>query len=476
MQSDYSTQILDTDLSGNGEINFSIDEETEAISLNWANNPQFFMVYLFSPDGRLCGQIMGAAEEGTRTISVNRDYTSACCSSLNSRNEFLGDWRLEYAVFGKSPDDMVNFSIRRENIADIKKNPEQFDIVEGLFSKKVKENGHAGEKTWYAGDFHTHTIYSDGKMSREENNEVAERQNLDFYVATDHNVFHYTWSKVDGITVFPGTEITSGRGHINLLFSQKTPFEKHKLYEIEQDSSLVNIIKETREYALASVNHPFMPPWDFKFESFPLELVKIMEIINDPTYHTAKQATKDALTAWNCLLNDGYNVVGIGGSDSHLKPEEKNENSEYPSLLGDPKTCLFAESKTAQDLKKALISGDVFVTRGEKIIMDFGNLQRQNGDFSGEITVEGFLGQESFHGSKLHFCWILDGKTEKTEKSLKSKFQAKIDKNYHWLRIDVKDDEDNLYGFTNPVFFNAEKKTPAMRTWKDLMEKMKNED
>ena len=48
-------------------------------------------------------------------------------------------------------------------------------------------------KKWYKGDFHTHSIYSDGKMTREENMVSAANQKLDFFVATDHNVLPTSW-------------------------------------------------------------------------------------------------------------------------------------------------------------------------------------------------------------------------------------------------------------------------------------------
>lgn len=472
---EQSKTFLDVNLTENyGKLQFSIDRKVEAVSVNWENNSQFLTIYIFAPDGGLCAQIIGAAVSGGRLISTDKSCTSACCRSLSSSEAFLGSWEIEYAVVGEKSGTDVNLKISAETLCGKPGNPDEYDIVQSLYPGK-NENP-SGKKLWYAGDFHTHTIYSDGKMSREENNEIAKRQQLDFYVATDHNVFHYSWPKAQGIAVFPGIEITSDLGHINLLFSEKTPLEHRSLSEIEEESSFTDIIKEAGEYALVSVNHPFMPPWDFKAENFPLTFVKLMEIINDPTYQTSEEATKNALRAWNYLLSDGHRVVGVGGSDSHLKPEESYEGSDYPSLLGDPRNYLLAEGNAAPYLKKALANADVCVSRGENIELNFGGLKRENNNFSGQIAVDGCLGQARFQGSKLHFCWIFDGETAKVEKTLSSQFQTKIDENYHWLRIDVKDESDRLYGFTNPIFFNTDKKKPKLKIWKDLMEKMHDED
>ena len=85
------------------------------------------------------------------------------------------------------------------------------------------EANQAAEK-WYKGDFHTHTVYSDGKMTRERNIESAKNQKLDFFVATDHNIMTHYWPVDHEVVMFPGTELTSPLGHANFLFAEKPIF------------------------------------------------------------------------------------------------------------------------------------------------------------------------------------------------------------------------------------------------------------
>ena len=54
-------------------------------------------------------------------------------------------------------------------------------------------------------------------------------------------------------------------------------------------------------------------------------------------------------------------------------------------------------------------------------------------------------------------------------------FSIEIDSAYHWIRVDVWDEDGNLYGYTNPIFFNRKTKEHEMKVWGDLMEKMSNE-
>ncbi len=455
-----------------GKIEFEIDEELESLSLNWANNSKFFLVYLFGPNHKLYGQLVTVANQGKRIISTNKKIVSPCCKTVESEELFKGKWILEYVAIGKNGPSSIDLWISKEDPTNVEEfNEVILDQKEDFISKE--ENL---EKSWFAGDFHTHTIYSDGKMTREENIEIARRQKLNFFVPTDHNIFHYNWPKSGDIKVFPGTEVTSSLGHINLLFSEKNPFEEHSITEIEEGNSLIDIVEEAEKYSLVSINHPFMPPWDFLSKNFPLKKVKIMEIINDPTYKTSKVATKTALKAWNYLLNEGYKVVGIGGSDSHLRPDEKYDNSEYPSILGDPKTFLYSRTNTWENLKFALKQGEVTVSRGEIIDLDSNGLKRDNDNFMGEIILSAELKEGVFQNRKLYFNWVLDGEIIKKESGTRSKFNGDINLDYHWIRLDILDEEENLYGFTNPIYFNKYRKKPKMKTWGELMEKLEDED
>ncbi|WP_246064231.1 CehA/McbA family metallohydrolase [Nonomuraea longispora] len=78
----------------------------------------------------------------------------------------------------------------------------------------------AGGLRWFAGDFHAHTLHSDGSLSIPELAELAHGRGLDFLAVTDHNtVSHHPWlAKIDrGITLIPGQEVTTDRGHANVF-------------------------------------------------------------------------------------------------------------------------------------------------------------------------------------------------------------------------------------------------------------------
>lgn len=75
---------------------------------------------------------------------------------------------------------------------------------------------------WVAGDFHAHTVHSDGSLSVDELAATAVRSGLDFLAVTDHNTTsHHRHLPVAGarhsLSLVPGQEVTTARGHANAL-------------------------------------------------------------------------------------------------------------------------------------------------------------------------------------------------------------------------------------------------------------------
>ena len=76
--------------------------------------------------------------------------------------------------------------------------------------------------TWLAGDLHCHTVHSDGADSIDTVAALAVSAGLDFLAVTDHNTTsHHRFlppaGSRYGITLVPGQEVTSWRGHANVF-------------------------------------------------------------------------------------------------------------------------------------------------------------------------------------------------------------------------------------------------------------------
>lgn len=73
---------------------------------------------------------------------------------------------------------------------------------------------------WHAGDFHAHTVHSDGALTVPELACLAVERGLDFLAVTDHNtVSHHAElgeaGRHAGIQLVAGQEVTTGFGHAN---------------------------------------------------------------------------------------------------------------------------------------------------------------------------------------------------------------------------------------------------------------------
>src|SRR5699024_5387139 len=323
------------------------------------------------------------------------------------------------------------------------------------------------EKKWYKGDFHTHTIYSDGEMTREENIEMANKQSLDFFVATDHNIVPTSWYDSSNILVIPGTEVTSTLGHFNIINLNTSPFVKNRIRDMYDEKGTNEIIAQDYGDALVSINHPFLKGCPWIYRDTNMDKIDTIEIINDPTYPDNLEAIEHALTAWNLLLNDGYKITGIGGSDSHLRPDDHYDGNSEPSLIGDPGTYVYCDELTASNLMDSVRKGHVTVSRG-------GFISIIDGEFlPGETSnlCEGKVFAEVDTDDDIYIEWIVDGEKVKTSKTKSDSYSFDFNESmYHWIRVDIRYPDGRLYGFTNPIYFGE--KQPQIKVWDEILQEI----
>ena len=430
--------IIENLKDGFNEINLKINlKDLSEDSLRFSISGESFFISLFVyREDKIVGSIT-ANRDAERFMAVDMEKSSNGFKNLES-----GDYRITYLLHKEG--DVILKIEDEKNPIDSKK---EVDIE--------KDEVKCSEEKWYAGDFHTHTFYSDGKLSPEENIEVAKKRGLSFFSPTDHN-FNQTRFPETDLLIIEGTEITSKYGHINVFFTNDSVFKKYSVEGLNTEEWLLKVLREIKD-EIYSINHPFMETFEFLVDDYSLDDLKFMEIINDPTYMTSIDAMEKALKAWDLLLQNGYKIYGIGGSDSHLYPDEKYENADYPSLLGDPKTYIFAKNLSKNEIKKAMLAGKISVSR-EKLI----ELKKVN---ETEFTLE--LEESTFHDKKLHIELIVDGDIYKIyENTLYEKLN--LDENYHYVRANVRCEDGELYGFTNPYFYNLDKSEKKIKTWKEL--------
>ena len=165
--------------------------------------------------------------------------------------------------------------------------------------------------TWRAGDFHAHTVHSDGALTVPELAALAAGRGLDFLAVTDHNtVSHHgelgAAGRHAGIALIPGQEVTTGFGHANAFgdigwvdFRQPATAW---LDAVEADGGLL------------SVNHPLAADCAWRHE-LPRR-APLAEVWHSSWLDLRWGGPLAWWQAW------GKDVVPIGGSDFHNLPDD----------------------------------------------------------------------------------------------------------------------------------------------------------
>ncbi|WP_185649341.1 CehA/McbA family metallohydrolase [Clostridium sp. DJ247] len=342
---------------------------------------------------------------------------------------------------------------------------------------------------WYKGDFHTHTNISDGKLTPEEGMLQAKKMNLDFFVVTDHNILPCKWVKGDVLPI-PGIEITPLATHFNALglkrwIDFRVNSENGGLLS---ESGMNRLMKEARENgALCSINHAELPPWQWLHKETLIENIDVLEIINDPTYPKNREATEKVLNIWNTLWNEGYHIWGIGGSDSHLLPNETYEGADKPSLIGDPSTYVLADGLSASEILNSVSKGRVYVSRGLELDIDI-NCNEKNYS-PGDSLSELFLSNSDEKKVTYSFLiksgekdlikgisiFLIENGNVILQKNNENNMRYDISFNWKgsaftWSRLEIRDGEGNLLLFTNPIYKGSKKHT--IFNWGQLLQKL----
>ncbi len=203
----------------------------------------------------------------------------------------------------------------------------------------------------FQGDLHMHTTGSDGVLPPEELAKLCRLQHLDFAFITDHNNYAENdhLPRIPGLTVLPGAEWTHYMGHSNFL-GVRRPYVCPFCVNTREEAQAT--IREARERgAMIVINHPFCKPecgWKWGFDLAPYDAV---EIWNGPLM--LENENSACLDWWQQQLCQGRHIPVVGGSDFHrLGPM---------SLPGIPCTCVYALSRSPEDLLAALRQGHAYV-------------------------------------------------------------------------------------------------------------------
>ena len=344
------------------------------------------------------------------------------------------------------------------------------------------------ESRWYRGDFHTHTTLSDGRMTPEQATRLAEEVGLDFFAVTEHNTMPSSWP-VTPLLVIPGAELTShSRGDWNAIgLTQSIDYWSNVDFDrlAGSEKAFTARMNRLREHVgriggICSLNHPLIGRFAWKAPGTLLSGVDALEIWQTPVMRSHEAPNEGSLLLWTLLWNAGYNICGIGGSDTHYHPHEPFHEGEDPQLIGDPATCVWAPRLTAAAIMQGVRDRHVYVTRGpllETSVQVGDHVARIGDDLtdvlhrtSSPVTVR--LQVSGMSGGIVHL--IVNGETV-SRRQVKEETADFVDQfdwqaaDYVWARYECRDGDGRLLAVTNPVFAGAKEK--EITTWGELLER-----
>lgn len=209
---------------------------------------------------------------------------------------------------------------------------------------------------WYAGDFHSHTVESDGSPTIDELISFAQSRDLDFVLMSEHNtVSQLSWYPAIQLTtpvlLLPGMEFTTYAGHANTIGT--TEWLNHRIGV--RGATLEDAIADTHEQGgLFSINHPLLNVGDLCIgcgwqQAVAPDSIDAVEVMG---------GIFSGIPFWEDLLERGGHAAALAGSDDH---SGGNGSGPLYSPLGIPTTRVWAEELSVAGILEGIRNGRTVV-------------------------------------------------------------------------------------------------------------------
>ena len=211
------------------------------------------------------------------------------------------------------------------------------------------------ETRWYAGDFHIHTVQSDGRPTMREALEFADSVGLDFVMLSEHNtnsgltLYGDLQPDFPTLLMIPGFEWTSYSGHAHAIGATEWVDQKIGVRGITMEGAIQGIQEQG---AIFSIDHPTVPggtfcigcPWDIPVDPTSVEGVEVQGGI------------WEAIDFYEDLCADGSHATAVGGSDDH---EGGQGSGVLYSPMGMPTTMVYASELSVAGIIEGVRNGRV---------------------------------------------------------------------------------------------------------------------
>jgi hypothetical protein len=309
----------------------------------------------------------------------------------------------------------------------------------------------AEEFTWQRGDFHMHTIYSDGKYTPEEQVAIGQSRDLSFVFLSDHNTD--TSNQIAGLAqaayapdllVGRAIEVTTRYGHWQAVGLDREQVIDWRYKPGDKPGFAEAAEQVRRAGGFVSVNHPFAEcpacNWSLGWESNDA-----VEVWNGPWDSTDEQAVQ----LWQKMLVEGKRITAIGGSDSHAPP----------SVNGLPTSVVKGRGRSQAAIVEGVKAGRVYLVQGPGMDIAFEVVSKslvapaQIGDRLSAKKKDARFSAEGLAGQRM--CLISDqGYFYNASIVDHKEIQHAVPSGAKFIRAEVRNStSDEVLALTNPVWF-----------------------
>ena len=378
-----------------------------------------------------------------------------------------GMWRVILGLYKVAPEGVeVAVKVKFNEIdraAQAEFDTEKAKTFEFPLNKKIPASKF-NDLTWFRGDLHAHTFYSDGSWTIKSLLDYAAANNLDFIGITEHNTFahHFEINQLTpqykNLLVLRGEEVTTYGGHFNVWGLPTDALIDFRVMPKDATRLRQSIERVRQLNLLASLNHPTALCGGCDWSYGDWEKMDSVEIWNG-AWDAQDEA---ALVKWDELLQQGSRITAIGSSDSHAPPVPEYKNG---SPLGAPTTNVGMKNLTQKDLLAAIKAGRVWVSASPAAYdLEFSafngsrlNIGGTGESLNGAIRLE-CRAQNFPVGASLSL--ISNGRILQTEKIERAEYN--FAKNFAvekdaYFRLEARAANGAMLALTNPIYIQTKR-------------------
>ncbi|MGI8640887.1 MAG: CehA/McbA family metallohydrolase [Pyrinomonadaceae bacterium] len=376
-----------------------------------------------------------------------------------------GNWRVILGLYKVAPEGVEVKITARFNEIDAaaqqqlaEEKAKTFDFPKNQRIAPATANGY----TWFRGDLHAHTFYSDGNWTVKSLLDFAENNNLDFLSITEHNTFahHAELDTLAGnyknLLVLRGEEVTTYGGHFNVWGLPKNELIDFRVMPKDANRLQTVVDGVHRLGLLASLNHPTALCGGCDWSYGDWAKMDSVEIWNGAW----DIEDEGALKKWDELLQQGKRITAIGSSDTHNPPLIGNANGR---AVGVPTTHVGMKKLTQTELLAAIKNGRVWISdKPTDYNLEFSalngsriNIGETSASLSGKIRLD--CKAKNFPvGATVSL--ISNGQVLQKDKIGQMEYalakEFNIERN-SYFRLEVRNEKGMMLAFTNPIYVSV---------------------